>query len=479
MSSQEIEGNTICRFCLRKVKIFCQIFKKSQEEVQDAVSNLNSILNLNIQEDDNWPKQICLPCKKQSGNCVRFYRKIKVSEKKLLEIYGQSSQRIPEVPFEEVSVGVESCREEVLDENDFRRTSDESREEELVSKSQECVEPVGKPKRSTRKLKEDTEKQKVLRIGDELVKKYLGFRCDLCPEDCRNYYRLKFHYRTVHKVTGYVICCGKKFTTLGVLTTHLQLHANPEAFKCSMCAKTFLSERTMRFHVESCLKPIEKCSFVCDQCPKVFPSAKRLYFHRRYHASEDEKRFKCQDCPRSYLTPSELRRHRMKFHEKIIDTFVCSSCGKTYRTKCELKKHTEQHHSERPRKRVECGRCGGFYATKISLEIHLKRCKADPAKCEECGKILSNKLELRKHIRYNHSGLEKKFQCKICPKAFKAKKHLEEHAGQHTKVPIHRCSFCPREFCTQSAKYSHQRKHHPEENEAAKNKKKLPDNYSQ
>lgn len=183
MDSQEIGGNNICRFCLRKVKIFSQIVEKSQDEVQDAVSNLNSILNLNvrnfyrfsqfswlflitfglpqIQEDDNWPKQICLPCKKQSGNCVRFYRKIKESEKKLLEIYGQ---RAHEESLEEVSVGVESLKGEVLDKNDFGRASSDESGEELATKSQKCVERVGKPKRSTRKLKEDTESKLMAKI---------------------------------------------------------------------------------------------------------------------------------------------------------------------------------------------------------------------------------------------------------------------------------------------------------------------------
>ncbi|XP_059620302.1 zinc finger protein 501-like [Phlebotomus argentipes] len=394
-----------------------------------------------LRERDTWPRKICCACSTKSRDCIDFFQKIKESEEKLVEIF--------------------SNFEESHSPEDTGGTCSDSADEV----------PVKEQKKHSRKDKEDSKKQKVLKTEDDLVRKYLGFKCDVCAEECRNYYSLKFHFRTRHGVKGYVVCCSRKFFALGNLVTHLQLHADPEAFKCLACSRIFLSDRTRRLHVESCSKSPEKCSFICDRCPRVFPSAKKLYFHRRLHASEEEKRYKCPDCPKGFLTPSELRHHRMKAHDKTGQTFVCDSCGKIYTTKCQLKRHVKQYHGTEIAAKVECGQCGGFYATRASLKMHQKRCKADPAVCQECGKLLSNAMELKKHIRYNHSGLEKKFLCQVCPKAFKTKKHLSEHSAKHSKLPRHKCSFCDHEFCTLSAKYSHQRIHHAAENAAAKVRK--------
>jgi hypothetical protein len=67
-------------------------------------------------------------------------------------------------------------------------------------------------------------------------------------------------------------------------------------------------------------------------------------------------------------------------------------------------------------------------------------------KCELCGKILSNKKNLKKHLKL-HSNV-RNYICKICNKSYKRSDHLRRHMITHDPEPnYYECEYCLKRFC--------------------------------
>lgn len=73
------------------------------------------------------------------------------------------------------------------------------------------------------------------RLGD-----WFTMRCDICLNDTpfSSFQHAKQHYKKVHNVTGYLVCCNKKFVKAKTVDNHLQWHINPEQNKyVTKCTK--------------------------------------------------------------------------------------------------------------------------------------------------------------------------------------------------------------------------------------------------
>ena len=68
-----------------------------------------------------------------------------------------------------------------------------------------------------------------------------------------------------------------------------------------------------------------------------------------------------------------------------------------------------------------------------------------PNQCELCGKILSCKKNLKKHLKL-HSNI-RNYICKICNKSYKRSDHLKRHMITHDPEPnYYECEFCLKRF---------------------------------
>ncbi|XP_055689326.1 zinc finger protein 320-like [Lutzomyia longipalpis] len=495
MSVLEIDKESLCRFCLGEVKKL--INPGSRDNI---IVDVNTIFNLEIFEEDDWPKQICESCKNTSKICIAFFQKIKDAEEKLLEIFGEKLKDLSEVYHnEEIIVEVkddEEVQEEeeihLLKEDEVIQEVDEIElleEDESYSKSSwaftsggdcEYEEPIEidnkiSPSSSKKKLgrwrKDGSKKMKILRENNDVVKKYLGFKCDLCSEEAKNYYALKFHFRETHEITGYMVCCNTKFTSLGRLAGHVKIHMDPEAFKCPRCSRILSNEVTFRVHARECSKnPNLTYTNICELCSEAFPTPRMLRQHQKKHLSEDEKPHQCPDCPKRYTTPAEMNHHWAQVHNTERN-YSCDICGKTFRTQSQANGHKKNTHIKGRGPKVRCERCGGFYP-ELNMYSHLQRCNVDPVQCNLCGKEYCNVPALKNHIKYDHEGAErKKFACNICPKVFSTKRKLTDHTAKHQDIALHKCTWCDKKFYTLSTKTAHQRTQHPAENAAAKIRK--------
>jgi hypothetical protein len=78
-----------------------------------------------------------------------------------------------------------------------------------------------------------------------------------------------------------------RFFEAGNLRKHLIRHTDPDRFKCDICQKRVVDERT-------------------------------LFFHRKTHEADERRPFPCDECGRSYKLQKTLKSHIRTAHSELI-----------------------------------------------------------------------------------------------------------------------------------------------------------------
>ncbi|KAJ8674529.1 hypothetical protein QAD02_005791 [Eretmocerus hayati] len=145
--------------------------------------------------------------------------------------------------------------------------------------------------------------------------------------------------------------------------------------------------------------------YVCNYCTELFSSENTLKAHQMNHqilVGND-----CDSCKTKFKSRYELRYHN------CIKKFIYSVCGDTLPSLQKKEKHELDHHHK------EHG--------------HL---------CEECGNNFQDKINLKQHIKTEHSESIKEFTCTKCPRKFKYKTRLDHHVRSSHSTKEHICQDC-------------------------------------
>ncbi|XP_044729120.1 zinc finger protein 184-like [Chrysoperla carnea] len=180
----------------------------------------------------------------------------------------------------------------------------------------------------------------------------------------------------------------------------------------------------------------------------------------------------------------------LKTHNDTYD-LKCDICGKQFRHNIALLRHLSDHRREKSEVKPQCGICHKTFYDRHTLRRHIKTVHQDtrPFKCTLCPKSFHDERILRIHM-VTHTGERRykcdvqgcsrtytqstplaqhklkchsnnvseitKFKCKICSKAFKQKKTMEEHLRFHSGV---RCTKCNKSFTSIKKLNIHMRDH--------------------
>ncbi len=93
-----------------------------------------------------------------------------------------------------------------------------------------------------------------------------------------------------------------------------------KSYNCSLCSKTFKSERNLRRHLQT----HQSHKYTCDVCNKSYASRSGLATHRQIHSGK--KKHECQKCNMCFFSKSKLERHEIKHYgTKYFKCHICLS----------------------------------------------------------------------------------------------------------------------------------------------------------
>ncbi|XP_061750559.1 gastrula zinc finger protein XlCGF57.1-like isoform X3 [Nerophis ophidion] len=145
--------------------------------------------------------------------------------------------------------------------------------------------------------------------------------------------------------------------------------------------------------------------------------------------------------------------HEMRSHieEKSSN---CSVCGKTLSCKTSLTRHLRTH-TEKP---FNCSVCSKRFYLKAKLTVHMRTHTGEkPFSCSVCDRKFTSKIYMKGHMR-THTE-ENPVICPVCGKGLSLNTNMTEHMRTHTEEKTFSCSFCGKKFHQGTNLQKHMRTH--------------------
>lgn len=134
-----------------------------------------------------------------------------------------------------------------------------------------------------------------------------------------------------------------------LLTQFLSTVLKPQHYECDRCGEKLFKASSFILHY---IRRCERNTFNCDLCAKTFVTKKSI----RWHVMQHRKPEKCELCSRPV---KNLSKHQLKQHN-----FNCNLCPH----KCSTKKYHTWHLMTH-RRHKKCGVCGNSYKELLKHQI--------------------------------------------------------------------------------------------------------------
>ncbi|XP_053679343.1 zinc finger protein 43-like [Anopheles nili] len=301
----------------------------------------------------------------------------------------------------------------------------------------------------------------------ELLDFYKRIYCDICEQETpestsfENFSELKLHMNESHNKGAYLKCpiCFKRNLYRPNLITHIDMHKNPEKYRCEVCKEIFqnLGQHMIKSHTANTVVPVEK-KYKCDQCGRMFNFLANLKMHIDcIHGLKD---IRCNICDK-YFNLKAYRVHKKSAHTDQM--YMCEQCPKMFKTRSALESH-KGHHDDTLLRIIQCPKCDK--QIRISnMPKHMKTVHSmeEPVSCDQCGKTFRSTFHMKRHRKNTCAATidSRKHKCEVCGKGFCMKLTMMEHMTTHTRANQYQCAFCFKSFGYISNLYKHRKKAHP------------------
>ncbi|XP_055910438.1 zinc finger protein 62-like [Eupeodes corollae] len=479
MEDYELLEIAVCRVCLKSTHDYMELDALMQnDEDDDPLTYLEcfkSCTQLDIQLDDDQPKQICLPCSNELWAAYEFITKARVSHEVLItrqlryeEVKSENGDISNEEQHEIDSKSIDIDTTEKVDEEVLYMSMGDNElvEEEVVESFQaenNFAEETEICESNKDKLElENQADDEVVSIDDfneediiESVDSSLStIKCNLCRQTFLSLNELREHGELEHENAQYCCqTCFHRFTFMYGLTDHIKRRHDTSYVKCNTC-KTLVQSCLMRSHKR---KEHANPTFLCTACPRTFKTSAGLQIHSETHKENRQRNFECEQCNKKFLTERTFKVHARTHWER--KHFKCELCDKQFLQKINLKLHMQMHRGET----MDCIHCEKKFVRKTDLTVHMRFHTGNfPYECPLCDK----RFAIVSHLNYHkkrHQGYV--YKCDVCEKEFINKSGLRNHSFQHTIMPFN-CLLCDKGFPTKFKIKRHLKTvHHVEENE--------------
>lgn len=294
-----------CRICL-KTGIIPIYNSELPFDVQDAIRTFGDV---EIQEDDSYPKHLCKTCHTLLNGAYLFRKSAKESDRILRLTWTENNTTTPSEDKDDFNISNNSPLEEHT-ENPYKCETCNLEFRTLDKYS----------------IHKSSKQHKNVRIQ--------------CPI-CHRLYTVQLYKNHVlrHQSSTHLICevCGKLYRKDN-LGRHLQLHSYDLPFQCQVCPYRgrFMESLKIHMRTHSGEKP-----FSCDKCKLQFITKSNLNRHLLTH--NKEKPHKCIECGRGFYTKRDLDVHFKADHSGMKD-LSCRMCCNKYVTRKALMRHELRVH---------------------------------------------------------------------------------------------------------------------------------------
>lgn len=290
------DNNTICRVCMKDGAL--SIYGSGKF---DVVAALRIFGNIEVTEEDEYPKYLCKICYKFIKDATLF-RKVASQTDKLLKT---------SIKEEDADLS--------LDCNDLENTED------IYDKEPVKTCPI------TLKSRKQSKNYKV-KVASKV-------QCYVCNKVVnKSYYK---EHLTMHDPNHRkYVCdiCGKSFRLRCAYHNHSLRHGNGFPFQCQFCPYKGKYAELLKTHMRTHTGDYR---YMCTKCPARFLFKSNLNSHVLNKHKERE--HKCDACKRAFHTKLALQRHFDVDHLGI-KTHVCNICGNTFGYRNAMMKHQRRVH---------------------------------------------------------------------------------------------------------------------------------------
>ncbi|XP_039549245.1 zinc finger protein 423 isoform X2 [Pimephales promelas] len=201
-------------------------------------------------------------------------------------------------------------------------------------------------------------------------------------------------------------------------------------YPCNQCDLRFSSFEGFQAHLKSHLELLLRRQS-CPQCNKEdFDSQEALLQHLTIHYTTTSTQYVCESCDKQFSSVDDLQKHLLDMHTFVL--YHCTLCQEVFDSKVSIQVHLAVKHSNE-KKMYRCTACAWDFRKESDLQLHVKHshlghptstgASGKARKCIFCGETFGTEVELQCHIT-THS---KKYNCRLCGKAFHAIVLLERH----------------------------------------------------
>ncbi|KAG5682418.1 hypothetical protein PVAND_011771 [Polypedilum vanderplanki] len=460
-----------CILCFLNLIENNTIIKLDDRIQEDSELTISDLINLHFQPvaekifENSHNNGICNSCWSEIHSFHEFYTSVIKSFEVMQEIIEEENDEVMKMEDEIIVYELidndkekQFCLEnqiakEEIEENSLTEWISEVNEEE-VKEYNEIITDFKESQKINR--------QQINETADERIRQIACMNCEICESSFDSLRDAKNHYKHVHNIEGYIMCCQRKFKQKCRLLEHVNTHFSL-AYSCQLCNKTFDSKSYLKKHLAT-HQTIKE--YKCDNCSKTFAKKFQIRNHLiSVHMFDNiQPQFECpiENCNKKFVNKARLK-HHIDYTHSHKQLEICDICSKTVKSKNALEEHKKTHF-RKLEDRIKCSICSHYLSDIKSFNRHLANHATETLEnhCNYCGKKSPNLNALRKHIRYVHE-MVKKYKCRFCEKSFKRARNLMDHeASVHTLQDLYTCSFCPKTFRNQSNMLSHRKKQHPD-----------------